>query len=29
MQGGISYNSSQIGVLLAAQEMCSRGLLTL
>jgi cystathionine beta-lyase family protein involved in aluminum resistance len=29
MQGGISYNSSKIGVLLAAQEMCSRGLLTL
>ncbi len=29
MQGGISYNSSRIGVLLAAQEMFSRGLLNL
>ncbi len=29
MQGGISYNSSRIGVLLAAQEMFSRGLLHL
>ena len=29
MQGGISYNSSRIGVLLAAQEMLSRGLLHL
>ncbi|MBQ8010601.1 MAG: methionine gamma-lyase family protein [Oscillospiraceae bacterium] len=29
MQGGISYNSSRIGVLLAAQEMLGRGLLHL
>lgn len=29
MQGGISYNSSRIGILLAAQEMLSRGLLKL
>ncbi len=29
MQGGISYNSSRIGVMLAAQEMLSRGLLSL
>ncbi len=29
MQGGISYRSSRIGILLAAQEMLNRGLLTL
>jgi cystathionine beta-lyase family protein involved in aluminum resistance len=28
MQGGLSYNSSRIGILLAAQEMLDRGLLS-